>query len=201
MNRPRIEPLQPPYAQQVQACFDQIMPKGMPPLNIFTTVAKNPRVLSRMINGGLLDRGSISIRQREIVILRVCGLCRAEYEWGVHVIGYGAKADLSQEHIEDTINRENYATTFAKDELKKEVDKNGLWKIDEVLIFHLVDQLHSSHQITDSLWRELSHFFSEEQLIELVLLCGFYHAISFVVNAFNIEPEEFAPRFSFNKTP
>src|SRR5258708_5056129 len=90
----RIQPLDPPYAEGVQANFDRIM-RGLPPLALFRTVAKNPRVLSRMIAGGLLDRGSISLRLRELMILRTTALCGAEYEWGVHVAAYGAKAGWS----------------------------------------------------------------------------------------------------------
>ena len=38
-----------------------------------------------MMAGSLLDRGSISMRNRELMILRICARCGAEYEWGVHV--------------------------------------------------------------------------------------------------------------------
>ena len=70
MSKPRIKPIDPPYSTAVQAEFDKIM-KGLPPLLLFRTVANNPRVLQRMIDGGLLDRGSITIRNRELMILPV----------------------------------------------------------------------------------------------------------------------------------
>ena len=180
----RIEPLQAPFDSQVMHDFNVVMPEGMPPLGIFRTVAKNPRVLSRMVNGGLLDKGSISLAERELVILKVCGLCKAEYEWGVHVTAFAKKAGFNQDQIEDTLNAQ--ANT-------------ALWSKNENLIIHMVTQLHYHQQIDDSLWSQLIKVYQEEQLIELVMLSGLYHAVSFVVNGFNIENESFAAKFPLNK--
>jgi hypothetical protein len=63
-----------PYSENVQKAFDSIMPAGMPPLNIFTSVANNPRILQRTVAGGLLDKGVSQFQAREIVILRTCWL-------------------------------------------------------------------------------------------------------------------------------
>ena len=51
----RIAPIDPPYAPEIQQAFDVAM-RGAPPLLLFRTVARNPRVLQRMMAGGLLDR-------------------------------------------------------------------------------------------------------------------------------------------------
>lgn len=64
MTHARIAPLEPPYAEPVQAALDHIMPKGVPPLALFRTLAVNQRVFLRVMAGGLLDRGSISLRER-----------------------------------------------------------------------------------------------------------------------------------------
>ena len=63
MSQPRIKSIEPPYTDQLQESFNVVMPPGMPPLNIFRTVGNNERVLSRMVRGGLLDRGSDSFLQ------------------------------------------------------------------------------------------------------------------------------------------
>jgi len=104
MSTPRIQALIPPYADGVQQDFDRIMPPGIPPLTLFRTVGQNPRVLSRMIAGGLLDKGSISVRAREIVILRTCALCGAEYEWGVHVAAFSSKAGFTPTQVAATVH-------------------------------------------------------------------------------------------------
>ena len=181
MSKPRIAPLQPPYPDPIQDSFDIVMPKGMPPLNIFRTVAHNPRVLSRMVRGGLLDKGSISMADRELVILRSCARCGAEYEWGVHVAAYAAHVGFSDAQQADTC--------------QLSVNKS-LWASGQLLLLNMVDELHGTSTVSDALWQQLAGEFSEEQLVELVMLTGLYHAVSFVVNALQVEQEEFAPGFA-----
>lgn len=94
MIRARIAPLEPPYSPPVQAALDRIMPKGVPPLALFRTIAVNEPVFLRVMAGGLLDRGSISLREREIVIDRTCARCGSEYEWGVR--GPGGRPALGR---------------------------------------------------------------------------------------------------------
>ncbi len=181
MQVQRINAIEPPYTDDVQRDFDRIMPPGMPPLNIFRTVANNPRVLSRMIAGGLLDRGSISIAERELVILRTCAVCGAEYEWGVHVSGFGHKTGMSRAQISDTVSPK---------------PDPALWEDRLLMLMEMVDQLHGDSTIDDELWKRLAARYAEDQIVELVMLAGLYHAVSFIVNALVIEKEEFAPSFT-----
>jgi hypothetical protein len=46
----RIAPVDPPYRPELQAQFDKLM-RGAPPLLLFRTIARNPRVLQRMMDG------------------------------------------------------------------------------------------------------------------------------------------------------
>jgi alkylhydroperoxidase family enzyme len=181
MEEQRINPMEPPYPEEVESDFKAIMPPGVPPLNIFRTVARNPRVLHRMIIGGLLDRGSISIQEREIMILRTCAMCGAEYEWGVHVAGFSHKAELTQPQIRDTQNQ---------------TPDTSLWNEKQQILIELSDQLHYTQTLTDQFWSRLSEHFRADQIIELVMLAGLYHAVSYIVNAAKIEKETFAPTFS-----
>ena len=176
----RIPPLEAPFTADVEADFNIVMPPGMPPLSIFKTVAHNPRVLHRMVRGGLLDKGSISLAERELVILRTCGLCKAEYEWGVHVAGFAAKAGFNAQQISDTAGEHSDLT---------------LWNSEQQLLIQLADQLHETNQVDDALWARLSEVYQPDQLVELIMLAGLYHAISFMVNACRIEREPFAPTF------
>ncbi len=176
---PRIEPLSPPYSTEVQTAFDVVM-RGAPPLALFRTVARNPRVLQRMIAGGLLDRGSVSLRLRELMILRTTALCGAEYEWGVHVAAYGAKAGWTPPELRASVHGDATA---------------ACWSAEERLLIRLADALHHSHGVDDALWAELKISFDEAQLIELIMLAGLYHAVSYLVNGLGIADEAFAPRF------
>ena len=81
----RVEPVSAPYPPELQKVFDTIMPPGVPPLALFTTLARVPRIWDRFRAGSLLDRGPVSLRHREIVVDRTCARCGCAYEWGVHV--------------------------------------------------------------------------------------------------------------------
>jgi hypothetical protein len=66
----RIAPAPAPYAPDIQAWLDRTMPPGQPPLVLFTTLARDPRLFTKFFSAGLLDRGHLTLRQREIVIHR-----------------------------------------------------------------------------------------------------------------------------------
>jgi len=180
MTAARIAPLEAPYSPPVQAAFDRIMPAGVPPLALFRTLAVNERVFLRVIAGGLLDRGSISMRDREIVIDRTCARCRSEYEWGVHVAFFAERVGLSASQVAATCAPEGQADAFPEHER---------------LLIRLVDALHDQARVDDALWAALRVYWTEPQLIELVALAGFYHLISFVTNALRIPPEPYGARF------
>jgi alkylhydroperoxidase family enzyme len=181
----RIKSIQPPYSESIQESFDVIMPSGIAPLNIFRAVGNNERVLSRMVNGALLDRGSISIEQRELVILRACAICKAEYEWGVHVAAFGGKAGFTAEQIADTCS---------------ELPNSQIWEPEQLLLIRMVDELNQTADISDNLWSAMSKHLSEAQLIEVIMVAGLYHAVSFIANGLRIKHEKHAPRFLKDQT-
>jgi alkylhydroperoxidase family enzyme len=177
---PRIEPVAPPYPPELQAVFDRIMPPGMPPLILFTTLARVPRIYERFRAGSLLDRGPVSLRNREIVINRACARCRCAYEWGVHVAFFGERVELTPEQIHAT------AHGTADD---------PVWNTEERLLIRVVDELHDSCNISDELWSQLAETFSVEQILELIALVGFYHTVSFFANGLKLPLESFSAQF------
>jgi hypothetical protein len=63
------------------------------------------------------------------------------------------------------------------------------------VIVRLVDELHDTSSLGDDLWKELEGAFEPDQIVELLVLTGFYHTISFVTNGLSIELEAGAERF------
>jgi hypothetical protein len=100
----RIEPAQPRYSPEVQAAFDRIMSPGVPPLLLFTTLARDERLYERFRNGGLLDKGHLTLRQREIVIDRVTALCHPEYEWGVDVAFFAKRVGFDDAMLRSLVH-------------------------------------------------------------------------------------------------
>jgi 4-carboxymuconolactone decarboxylase len=55
--------------------------------------------------------------------------------------------------------------------------------------------LHDRSDIDDELWQSLSEHWSHAQLIELMMLAGWYHAVSYVCNAARVPLETWAARW------
>jgi alkylhydroperoxidase family enzyme len=176
----RIEPAQPPYTAEIQAAFDRFMPPGVPPLVLFTTLARDDRLFERFRNGTLLDKGHLTLRQREIVIDRVTARAGSEYEWGVHVPFCAAQAGL------DAAMLRSLAYGTADD---------PCWSAEERLLIRACDQLDGHADIDDRLWAELREAFSEPALLEILMLAGFYRTVSYLTNALRLPLERYAARF------
>jgi alkylhydroperoxidase family enzyme len=179
----RLRPLEPPYTDDIARTLERMMGGAdTEPLILFRTIAHNPHLLDKLRSTGsyLLNFGTIDPLEREIVILRTCARCSSEYEWGVHVAVYADAVGLSAEQIAATV------LGGPDDEV---------WSETQALAVELVDQLHDTCKVTDTLWRRLAQNWAPVQLVELVSLVGQYHSVSFLTNAFDLSPESFAVRF------
>ena len=182
----RIEPATPPFAPAAQAAFDRIMPPGVPPLALFTTLARDARLFERFRNGALLDKGHLSLRQREIVIDRVTALARSEYEWGVHVAFFAARVGLDRAMLDSLVNG---------------TADDPCWSAVERLLIRACDQLHANADIDDALWGQLRGQLSEMALIEVLMLAGFYRMVAYLTNALRLPLESYAARFPSRAEP
>lgn len=176
----RIAPAPRPYETDMEETLARLMPEGVEPLLLFRVMARSPRLFRRFMAGGLLDKGSISLREREIAIDRACARCGGEYEWGVHIALFAHQVGFGEAEI---------AATVAPG---AEAD---CWSPRERLIVRLVDELHDTSSVSEALWAELAAEFEDDQILELVMLTGFYHTVSFIVNATRLSPEPYAARF------
>jgi alkylhydroperoxidase family enzyme len=179
VSMPRIAPLDPPYAPDVQAQFDRIM-RGAPPLTLFRVMAGHSRAWDKFRAGGLLDRGPLDLRQREIVIDRTCALTACEYEWGVHVAAFARPARLTDEEVAAIVHESADAPC---------------WTGAERALIGAVDALHHRATLSDQEFEALSAHYDEDQILEIMLLCGFYRTVSYLANGLALPLEENAARF------
>lgn len=175
----RIEPARMPLQSDMAEAVDAIM-RGAPPLALFTTMARDRRLFFKFFNSGLLYRGHLTIRQREIVIDRVTASCGAEYEWGVHVAVYAEKAGLSEVQVASLV------TGGADDACWDEADR---------VLIRLCDTLQETCAIDDALWSALTANHSDEAILELIMLAGTYRTVSYLVNGLRLPLEVGARRF------
>jgi alkylhydroperoxidase family enzyme len=175
----RIAPLEPPYAPEIGAQFDRIM-RGAPPLVLFRVMAGFPRAWEKFRGGSLLDRGPLSLREREIVIDRTCALNGCEYEWGVHVATFAEAAQLTEQQVRATVRGAADA---------------ACWSAAERILIAAVDALHARATLDDTEFAALSAHYDEAKILEITLLCGFYRTVSYLCNALALPLEEKGARF------
>jgi len=181
---PRIAPLEPPFEPAVAEQLRSMMPPGVPPIALFRTFARNSSMASAMQPWGRHQLGrsfAVGLREREIVIDRTCARCGCEYEWGVHVAFFAARAGLDAAQVTSLTHGGPADTCWTEGR--------------ERLLIRLVDELHDSSDVSEALWQELRGEYDEAQLLDLLLLCGWYHAISFTARAARVPLEDGAPTF------
>jgi alkylhydroperoxidase family enzyme len=185
MTMPRIEPLNPPYSPEATERLEAMMPAGVPPILLFRTFAKNLPMATAMGRWGsyeLSKQLSLTMRDREIVIDRTCARCGCEYEWGVHIAFFADRVGLSPEQITSLTHGSPTDPCWTDDR-------------DRILI-EAVDAMHDTGTINDELYIRLAATFNEQQILDLTMLCGWYHSISFTANVAQVALESGAPRFA-----
>jgi alkylhydroperoxidase family enzyme len=182
---PRIPPLEAPFEPEVEEQLRGMTPPGVPPIALFRTFARNLAMTRAMGAWGayeLSKRLSLTMRDREIVIDRTTARCGCEYEWGVHVAFFAERVGLDGAQVA--------SLTYGKAD-------DACWTDErDRLLIRAVDSLHDTADIDDELWTKLASMFADEQLLDLLLLTGWYHAISFVGRAVRVPLEPGAPRFA-----
>lgn len=185
----RIAHLTPPYTPEVEVALGRMQrrDRGVDPLKLFRTFARDlPFVQAMGPLGGFMlsgrDRGGagFDLRSREIVIDRVCALCGCEYEWGVHIASYAAKAGLTEEQVYSTVHGD---------------PSDACWSEKDRALVAAIDALHRNGDLDDKGYEALAAQFDENQIMELLALAGWYHAIAYMANGLRVELEDWAPRF------
>lgn len=174
-KHPRVDPLDPPYDDGASAALERLGP----PIALFRVLARRP-ALARGVSGWgryyLSRQSALSLRQRELVIDRTAALCGADYEWGVHIAHFADKAGLTSAQVRSLASGEQ---------------SDGCWGGDltDRAVLRAVDELYGSHDLSDETWSDLVGVVGSEAALDLILVCGWYHAISFAVKALRLPLE------------
>jgi alkylhydroperoxidase family enzyme len=178
---PRIRPVEPPYDPETA---DVLAALG-PPIALFRLFARRPD-RARGVHGWgsyyLSRRCALTLRQRELVIDRTTALCGAEYEWGIHIAMFAERAGLAPEQVRSL-------TAGSPDD--------ACWTDPaDRAVLHAVDALHARSDLTDDEWTALEAATGEDGAIDVLLLCGWYHAISYLARATRLASEPGTPTFA-----
>ena len=138
-----------------------------------------------MLDWGRYELGrtlSLSRREREIVILRTTARCGCEYERGVHVAYFAERVGL---------DRAQPAS------LTHGGPGDGCWTDPaEAALIAAADQLHDGADIDDPGWAALAADRTPAQLVDVLLLAGWYHAVSYAATAARVDREPWAAGFA-----
>lgn len=175
LTSPRIPPIpETAWNDDQKAIFGNARMGGRV-LNIFKTLANHPPLGKRWLvfANHILGKSTLSVRDREILILRIGWLCRAGYEWGQHVV----------------IGKEAGMTDADMERIKQGAEAPG-WTRAEALLIKATDELHADAFVTDATWTALTEFYDTQQMMDIVFTVGQYNLVSMALNSFGVQLDE-----------
>jgi alkylhydroperoxidase family enzyme len=125
----------------------------------------------------------ITMRLREIVIMRVAWRSQADYEWGQHNRSM-RRVGLGAEYVEPL----------------KTGAEAAIWAPDERAALRLVDSLHDTREVSDELWAELNRHFSVRQVLDILILIGQYEMLAGAFNAVGLRLEDDFAEFAIENS-
>lgn len=159
---------------------------GRRQINVFKIIGQSDNAAAEVFNLGFkMSKGStLDPVLREVVILRVAALTKAEYQAHEHH-AIALRNGLSERKIQAI-------ASFPVGE-----EKDTLTEFEQQLI-GFVDAVVSTSTAPDRLFDPIYAYFGDSKIVELVLIIGFYMMVGRVMNTFDIELESGdVPFFNF----
>lgn len=186
MLTPRITPLIKSDDETTAALDKTPVSSSGEPYNLFTTLARHPRLLARInaMGGIFMTKGELTGRDREIVVLRVSTRTRCYYEWGHHV-PLARKAGVTEKELR-CLARQNDAVA---------------WNRHDTVLLSVADRLLDAGEVDDALWGRACDEWSESQILELLTLIGFYRMIADLLKTVRVELDPGLPYWPATNVP
>ena len=145
------------------AVKDPALAKSMSQLNVFRALLNNPEITLAQsgLAGALMGSKTLNHRIRELVILRTGWRTKSEYEFVQHV-GVSRRLGMSDEEILGVRNPDACKAYSEADRA----------------VIALADELHDHSEVTPKTWATLEKSFSAAELVELILVAGFWHMMA-----------------------
>ena len=169
---PRIQPIPPGEFTPEQSKLARVG-TGRENLNLVRTMVNHPGVYDKFISFAeeLVFNSHLSVRDREILILKTLALCGGEYEAPIHD-AVAKKIGLSEDEVAAARG-----------------DGVGLPAGEQALV-RAADELVHHHFVADTTWAVLAERYSTLQLMELVFIVGNYAMLVMATNSFGVQPEK-----------
>ncbi len=181
-TEPRIQPidLDDVTDDELRSTLDTALTLDGRPLNIFGVLGHHPKLLKRfnLLGGFILNKGLVPQRERELVILRIGWNAQAVYEFGQHRV-IGRRCGLSDDEI----------TALTK------ALGDHPWSADDRALLAMADELSADDCVRDATWAVLAARWSDAELVELLVVAGFYRLVSGFLNSAGVQLDDGVPGF------
>jgi 4-carboxymuconolactone decarboxylase len=170
-TEPRIPPVDPGSLTESQRAI-----AGITISNVMRTLVRHEALLMPWLTlaGTLGTSGRLAPRDRELVILRVALRTECAYEWPHVLLAIGV------------------GVTEA--EIRALSNESAAWSDADAALLHAVDEVCADDCVSDETWSALAATRDEVQLIELLVLIGFYRMNAGMLNSMGMQPEPGRPR-------
>jgi alkylhydroperoxidase family enzyme len=160
---------------EIQKIFERIESSGNRVINIFKVVGNSPKIGRDFLRLGtaILQKGILDPSLRELAILRVGDLAKANYEFTQHV-PIGLKAGLSQQQIDEISNWKT----------------SSLFNDKECAVLCYTDEIAVDIRVSDDTFSQLKSFFNDQEIVELTITIGYYGMVSRLLEALQVELED-----------
>jgi alkylhydroperoxidase family enzyme len=171
-KEPRIPPLDPKeWTPELRKRFDP-NGSGQRAANVFVTFVRNPPGdrLRGGVTGHILNSTTLSVRQRETLLMRIGVLCRSEYEWAAHS-RLGRRAGMTDADV---------ARIVAGPE-------SGGGDPIETALLRATDELYRDDRVSAETWAALAAALDTKQLLDVLIAVGGYRAVSMAINSAGVQ--------------
>jgi 4-carboxymuconolactone decarboxylase len=143
------------------------LPERLQHTNIGRMLSYAPTVLTPYytFSAALLDQLELDPKLRELTILRVAQRTEAHYVWVQHV-ALAQLVGVSDEQIAA---------------LQKEEGEDEHFTMKEQLVLAFADEVMQTPRLSDALFEGMSHLFSSREIVELLLVVGWYWTVGRVM--------------------
>lgn len=148
-------------------------------LNVFRLLATAPRVFRgwTKMTDELLDSPTFSLRQRELVTLRVAHLQRCRYELAQHRdVARRARSGITADQIAALIGDGPLTRACFDDS--------------ELAVLNFVTELCTTHQVQEESFERVHALLGTDGVTELLMLVSLYYGLALVLNATELDIDD-----------
>jgi len=145
-------------------------------LNLYRALLHSPGLAAAWLdfNNAVRYQTALDERVRELVILRVAALNRADYVFDIHKMRYAEPAGVTPAEV---------------DALRDRSDSGRFGPVEASLLAY-VDSMTRDLEVPAAVFKDMRAHFSERAVVELTVLAAAYNMHTRVLKALDVDPEK-----------